>query len=172
VFSAIVASAPLPPSLRTRILPHGAVLYEVGEVTTYYRLDAGGRLLMGGRSRSRTLAGPQAFRFLSDYALRLWPELRGVSWTHGWNGQLAVTPDHMPHLHAPAEGLLCCLGYNGRGVAMATALGRELAGDLRGGKLPWPAAPIRAVPLHRFWKAGVAARLGYGRLRDRLAADG
>jgi len=29
-----------------------------------------------------------------------------------------------------------------------------------------------AVPLHRFWKQGVAARLAYGRLRDRLAAGG
>lgn len=169
VFSAIVASAPLPPALRDRILAGGAVLYELGEVTTYYRLDPQGRLLMGGRSRSRVLAGPDAFRFLSDYAVRLWPELRGVGWTHGWNGQLAVTRDHTPHLHAPAEGLLCCLGYNGRGVAMATVLGRELARHLRGGALPWPATPIRAVPLHRFWRQGVAARIAYGRLRDRLA---
>ena len=172
VFSAIVASAPLPPALRARILTGGAVLYELGEVTTYYRLDSGGRLLMGGRSRSRTLSGPQAFRFLSDYAVRLWPELRGVGWTHGWNGQLAVTLDHTPHLHAPAAGLLCCLGYNGRGVAMATVLGRELARHLQGGALPWPVTPIDAVPMHRFWKPAVAARLAHGRLRDRLAAGG
>ena len=171
VFSAIVASAPLPPPLAARILAPGAVLYELGEVTTYYRLDRGGRLLMGGRSRSRALAGPACFRFLSDYAARLWPDLRGIAWTHGWNGQLALTPDHYPHLHAPAAGVLACLGFNGRGVAMATVLGRELAAHLRGGTLPWPATPIRPIPLHRFWRPGVAARLAYGRVRDRLAAE-
>ncbi len=170
VFSAIVASAPLPAPLAARILAGGTVLYELGELTTYYRVDPTGRLLMGGRSRSRSLAGPQAFRFLSEYAIRLWPELRGVVWTHGWNGQLALTPDHFPHLHAPAPGLLACLGYNGRGVAMATVLGRELARHLNGGALPWQPTPIAAIPLHRFWRQGVAARVAYGRLRDRLAA--
>lgn len=60
------------------------------------------------------------------YAARLWPELGGVTWTHGWNGQLAMTLDHYPHLHEPAPGLLIGLGYNGRGVAMGT-MGRQLA---------------------------------------------
>lgn len=171
VFSAIVASAPLPPALAARILAPGAVLYELGDVTTYYRLDPEGRLLMGGRSRSCALAGPDAFRFLSAYALRLWPELRRVGWTHGWNGQLAITLDHYPHVHAPAPGVLACLGYNGRGVAMATVMGREIARHLQGGPLPFPARPISPIPLHRFWKFGVAARLAYGRARDSLTTS-
>ncbi len=169
VFSAIVASAPLPPALADSIVEGRGVLYELGEVTFYYRVDPAGRLLIGGRSRSRDLAGPDAFRFLSDYAIRLWPALHGVAWTHGWNGQIAATLDHMPHLHAPAAGVLACLGYNGRGVAMATVMGREIARHLQRAELPMPAVPIDRIGLHRFWKAGVAVRLTYGRIRDHWA---
>ena len=169
VFSAIVASAPLPPALAETILDGRGVLYELGEVTTYYRVDGSRRLLVGGRSRSRNLAGPAAFPFLSDYACRLWPAMRGVAWTHGWNGQLAITPDHLPHWHAPAEGVLACLGYNGRGVAMATVMGREVARHLRGAAPLIPFTPIRPIAMHGLWKLGVAARLAYGRARDRLA---
>ena len=36
-------------------MPHGAVLYENGSITVYYRLDAQNRLLMGGRSPLREI---------------------------------------------------------------------------------------------------------------------
>ena len=39
----------------------------------------------------------------------------------------AITPDHYPHVHEPDESVLVCLGYNGRGVAMSTAMGPQLA---------------------------------------------
>ena len=38
-----------------------------------------------------------------------------------------MTRDHYPHVHEPRRGVLICLGYNGRGVAMATAMGAQLA---------------------------------------------
>lgn len=169
VYSAIVASAPLPEALRQSILCSRQVLYELGHVTTYYRIDEAGRLLIGGRSRSRDLDGPRALGFLSRYATRLWPALRGIRWEHGWNGQLAMTTDHYPHLHEPAPGLLACLGYNGRGVAMATLLGRELArrvGGVATEELLLPPTPIRPIPLQAAWPIGVAWQVARGRVLD------
>lgn len=168
-YSAIIASAPLPSDLRQTILRDRQVLYELGHVTTYYRIDAAGRLLIGGRSRSRDLAGPRVLRFLARYAVSLWPALRGIPWEHGWNGQLAMTTDHYPHLHEPAAGLLACLGYNGRGVAMATLLGRELARRASGvasENLLLPPVPIRPIPLHAAWPIGVAWQIARGRVLD------
>ena len=121
VYSAIVASAPLPDALRARVLARGEVVYEAGHVTTYYRVDAQGRLLMGGRGVQRALRGEADHAHLRQYAQRLWPELRDVPWTHAWNGQFALTPDFYPRLHAPAPGLLIALGYSGRGVEIGRA---------------------------------------------------
>ncbi len=168
VYSAIIASTVLPEARRRTILAGREVVYELGEVTTYSRVDASGRLLVGGRSQSRHLAGPACFGFLARHAAGLWPDLAGIGWEHGWNGQLAMTTDHYPHWHEPAPGVLACLGYNGRGVAMATLLGRELARRAQGlaaDALLLPASPIRPIPLHPAWPVGVAARLLYGRAR-------
>jgi len=137
----------------------------------YYRLDAGGRLLMGGRARQRPLEDIADARHLIDYAHRLFPQLNGRQWTHAWNGQLAITPDYFIHVHEPAENVHVCLGYNGRGVAMATAMGMALAERVAGGRaedLPIPVTGIRPMPFHAFWKTGVDLRILYGRIRDRL----
>ena len=73
VYSGIVATEPLPDAVARRILPERPVLYEHESITVYYRLDAANRLLMGGRSRLRSLEGPEGFGELIRYAKRLWP---------------------------------------------------------------------------------------------------
>jgi glycine/D-amino acid oxidase-like deaminating enzyme len=112
-----------------------------------------------------------ALRYLVRYTERLWPELRGVRWTHGWSGQLAVTTDHYPHLHEPADNVLICLGYNGRGVAMATAMGREIARRVLGAQvahLDMPVTALKTIPFHGLWRSAAAAKIAYGRFRDVL----
>ena len=88
------------------------------------------------------------------------------------NGQLAVTTDHYPHIHEPAEGVLVCLGYNGRGVAMSTTMGPQLARRILGGtaaEIDMPITTLKQVPFHGLWKTAVAARITYGRIRDLLS---
>lgn len=171
VFSAIRATSPLPPELARHVIPFRGAVYETGRITVYYRLDEAGRLLMGGRGPQSDLRSPAVLDYLRQHAERLWPALRGVAWHQAWNGQLAVTPDHYPHLHALAPGLLACLGYNGRGVALATAMGRLLATRLVEGEetvLDMPVLPLKPMPMHRFWRLGVWAEVQRGRLLDRL----
>ncbi|MBE9606724.1 FAD-binding oxidoreductase [Acetobacteraceae bacterium H6797] len=171
VFSTILATEPLPEEVQRQILPLRSAVYETGHITVYYRLDDAGRLLMGGRGPQNPADGPSMAPYLRDYAERLWPVLKGYGWTHGWNGQVAVTKDHYPHLHAPEPGLLMSLGYNGRGVAMATAMGSLLARHIAGeplDSLPMPLSPIRPMPFHRFWKIGVTVAVAQRRLRDRF----
>jgi glycine/D-amino acid oxidase-like deaminating enzyme len=168
VYSAIVASEPLG---ETAVMKRRSALYEMGSITVYYRLDAANRLLMGGRTRQRDIGRPDELRTLMGYAERLWPAVRGVRWTHAWSGQIAVTQDHYPHIHEPADGVLACLGYNGRGVAMASAMGPQLARRVLGGKaaeIDMPITTMREIPFHGLWRSAVAARVVYGRIRDRL----
>ncbi|MDB5378639.1 MAG: FAD-dependent oxidoreductase [Rubritepida sp.] len=171
VYSSIASTAPLAQDIARRVMPRRASLYEAGHITVYYRMDQSNRLLMGGRGPQSELTSLEPIRYLMDYAAKLWPELKGAEWTHGWNGQIAATKDHYPHLHEPAPGLLAGLGYNGRGVAMATAMGRQMALRLLGrpaAELDMPVLPIKPIPFHGFWKLGVAWAILQGRLRDRF----
>jgi glycine/D-amino acid oxidase-like deaminating enzyme len=105
---------------------------------------------------------------LFNYAARPWPTLRGARWTHAWSGQLAVTSDHYPHVHEPDESVLVCLGYNGRGVAMSTAMGPQLARRVMGGDIDMPITTLKEIPFHGLWRSVVKARVAYGRSRDFL----
>lgn len=169
VFSGIVASTPLPDGLAEQILNQHEVLYELGQITTYYRVDTQRRLLMGGRSYSHALNGASAFPYLMQRALNLWPALKTVGWSHGWNGQLAVTLDYYPHWHEPEPGLIACVGYNGRGVAMATVMGKNIAHSITGQETPlFPTTPVKPIAGHFAWKMGVAGRIAWGRVADKI----
>jgi glycine/D-amino acid oxidase-like deaminating enzyme len=171
VFSGIAASEPVPEAVAREMMPHRASVYELGSVTTYYRIDRANRVLMGGRCPQTEIDAPGRLGFFMRYATRLWPQIAGIKWTHGWSGQLAVTTDHYPHIHEPAPGVLVCLGYNGRGVAMSTAMGPQLAKRTLGGtaaEIDMPITGLKAIPLHGLWKSAVAARILYGRIRDSL----
>lgn len=171
VFSSIAASAPLPDALANQVMPSGSVLYESGAITVYLRRDRANRLLIGGRGPQRPIHDPAPVRYLTRYAARLWPVLHDIEWTHGWNGQLAMTRDHYPHVHEPAPGLFACLGYNGRGVALATAMGAEIARRVAGAPadtLCMPTSPIAPIRFHGLWRAAVTAKVLEGRIRDRV----
>jgi glycine/D-amino acid oxidase-like deaminating enzyme len=171
VHSGIVATEPIPDDVARSVFPKRSSLYELGKVTVYYRLDSSNRVLMGGRSRQSDVDRADQMRFLMRYTHRLWPQLRPFRFTHGWNGQLAVTTDHYPHIHEPAEGVMVCLAYNGRGVAMSTAMGPQLARRTMGGRaaeIDMPITDLKTIPFHALWKTAVAARVTYGRIRDYL----
>jgi glycine/D-amino acid oxidase-like deaminating enzyme len=171
VFSSIAATAPLSDEIARSIMPTRPVLYESGHITVYYRIDQRNRLLMGGRGPMRWIRSPSDISYFIRYAERLWPQLKGVSWTHGWNSRLAITADHYPHVHEPAENILISLGCNGRGVALSTAMGAQLARRLIGGKdvvIDMPITGIKPMPMHAFWPLGVTAAVLAGRVRDRL----
>jgi glycine/D-amino acid oxidase-like deaminating enzyme len=171
VFSSIAATAPLPDDVAREIMPSRPVLYESGHITVYYRIDQQNRLLMGGRGPMHWIKRASDISYLTRYAERLWPRLKGVSWTHGWNSRLAITADHYPHVHEPAENLLISLGCNGRGVALSTAMGEQLARrlvDAKNAEIDIPISGIKPIPLHALWPLAVTAAVLAGRARDRL----
>ncbi|NJO37825.1 MAG: FAD-binding oxidoreductase, partial [Rhizobiales bacterium] len=172
VYSYIAATDPLPDAVRQTIMPCGAALYQASWEVIYYRVDDQGRLLMGGRGPQRDARGEQDYRHLVAYALKLWPQLEGVAWPWTWHGQVAITRDHFPHLTTPEDGAYLMLGYNGRGIAMAIASGRELAELITSGSQAAIAIPVRKTldtfPFHGFWRLGAAVTVAAHLIRDRL----
>ncbi|HME40987.1 MAG TPA: FAD-binding oxidoreductase [Steroidobacteraceae bacterium] len=170
LFGAIAATEPLPETVARAVMPSRAVLYESGTVTVYYRLDAQQRLLMGGRGPQREISAASSIPHLPAYARMLWPVLEETRWTHAWGGRLAMTADQYPHIHEPADGVLVCLGYNGRGVAMSTAMGALIARRItnRSSGFDMPITRMKGIRLHAMWPLGVRAAIAYGRLSDFL----
>lgn len=168
LFGAIAASAKLPPEIAQAIMPGRSVLYESGAITVYYRVDNEQRLLIGGRGPMREVGAPAEIPHMVAYARKLWPILQSVEWPYAWGGRLAMTADHYPHVHEPAHGVLACLGYNGRGVALATSMGSQLAQRLLKPSIAidMPVTTIKTIGLHALWPIAVRAAIAHGRLRD------
>jgi glycine/D-amino acid oxidase-like deaminating enzyme len=81
------------------------------------------------------------------------------------------TRDFMPHVHTPAPGMTIALGFNGRGIALATSMGKHLAARLVDAKaeFPYPVTEMRPIPLHRLQRFYVAGGVAWYSLLDRLA---
>ena len=68
------------------------------------------------------------------------------------------------------DGVWSGLGFNGRGVAMGTAMGRELALAARGEPTTLPIGVPAPIPAHGLRMLAVASRVAFGRALDRLDA--
>ena len=170
VFGAIAATAPLPDSVARAVMPSRAVLYESGAITVYYRVDGGGRLLIGGRGPQTEISSTAPLAHLLNYAHKLWPALKDVTWTHAWGGRLAMTQDSYSHWHEPAKGVMACLAYNGRGVAMATTMGALVAKRILDPAAPcdMPITDLKPIPLNGLWPLAVRGAILRGRISDFL----
>ncbi|MGE3150374.1 MAG: NAD(P)/FAD-dependent oxidoreductase [Pseudorhodoplanes sp.] len=163
-----IATEPVDEAIRRTILPQGHVSSDSRRVLLYFRFDADGRFLMGGVGSVAEPADRSTFGHLYDATRHIFPQMTAPFVFH-WYGRVAITQDFLPHLHEPAPGLHAALGYNGRGVAMATALGSLLARRVNGEpaeSLPFPTTPIRRIPFHGLRNLYVAAARTYYRLRD------
>jgi glycine/D-amino acid oxidase-like deaminating enzyme len=96
-----------------------------------------------------------------------------LSWDFHWGGFVAMTVDHFPHLNEVEPGLFASVGYNGRGVAMASAMGKVLADKASGTadrELDFPVTRLTPLPLHALRKPIVSAVVAWNALRDRIEA--
>lgn len=166
-----IATAPLSPELQAQILPQGQAVSDSRRILVYYRKSADGRLVLGGRGRMAVPRDERDWKHLHHAMLRLYPQLSGVPIEKRWFGRVALTPDHLPHIHEPEPGLLIAAGCQGRGVGLMTALGPKLAEYIASGdasRLPLPISSIRPIPFHDFRQVGVAATIAWYRFLDAL----
>ncbi|WP_386079523.1 NAD(P)/FAD-dependent oxidoreductase [Vreelandella sp. F11] len=167
-----IATRPLTAEEGSHILPGGEVASDARKLLLYFRRDRAGRLLMGGRGSFNDPRKPSDFRHLENAIIKLYPQLKDVEIDFRWAGRIAITQDSLPHVHEPQQGLTVALGYNGRGVAMGTHLGK-LIGEHLGEPtlkevLPFPFTPIKPIPLHGLQRLYVETVVNYYRARDWL----
>jgi glycine/D-amino acid oxidase-like deaminating enzyme len=166
-----IATAPLSEQMQAAILPGGQAVSDSRRILVYYRKTADGRFVLGGRGRMGLPRSESDWSHLHRAMLRLYPQLADVPIEKRWFGRVAVTPDHLPHIHEPKPGLLIAAGCQGRGVGLMTALGPRFADYMLSGdpeRLPLPISPIRPIPFHAFRQVGVAATIAWYRFLDAL----
>jgi glycine/D-amino acid oxidase-like deaminating enzyme len=179
--SFIIATQPLGKA-GEHILPGGETGSTSQRLLLYFRKDAQGRLLMGGRGHFADPQGASDFAHLERAVELMFPGLGPLQYEYRWSGRIAVTRDFMPHLHQPAPGITMALGYNGRGIAMATLLGQQAAALMGGGGAggsagnsnsaaagcPFPITPLQPIPLHGLQRFYIAAGVAWYSLLDRV----
>jgi glycine/D-amino acid oxidase-like deaminating enzyme len=151
-------------------LAAGEVASDTRRLVFYYRRDGEGRLIVGSRGSRTGFDRFEKYAFLRNWLAASYPMVAQVPITHYWAGQVAITLDRVPHAHNPRPGLHIVTGYNGKGVAMATAIGNRLACriiDDRPEILALPVRPLRPIPFWIFRNLGVAAHVALYRQLDR-----
>ncbi|WP_304502290.1 FAD-binding oxidoreductase [Asticcacaulis sp. AND118] len=158
------ATTPLPPDILRHILPEGHGAWDTAEVLSSFRMDAAGRLVFGSVGALRGAAQGVHSRWGRRAMAKLFPALKGVGFEHEWYGWIGMTDDNLPRFHRFADGVVGVSGYNGRGIAPGTVMGRVLAehvlGKLSEDELPLPVttpqeARHRAVK-EVYYEAGAA----------------
>ena len=171
VRSVQVATHPLSGNLRKSLLPDRHALSDARRLLLYFRTDVHGRFVMGGRGTYNDTSTRRQIAWLKKISADLFPQLKDVDWQHAWGGFVALTRDHYPHLHELAPGVKAGLGYNGRGVAIATAMGRVLANWANGAHaddLDFPVTALQPLPFAFAREVAVEAEILRLRLLDRL----
>lgn len=147
------ATRPLPPDVLAALLPRKLALSDTRSDMHFVRPTLDGRLVTGGGLVSNIQWRPRLDRRIGERLHAMFPAIDpAIAFEYAWYGDVAFTIDFLPHLHELSPGLLSVTGYNGRGVALATTVGRVLAEAIIGQRdsadLDIPRTPLRPLPLH------------------------
>ena len=142
------ATSPLPDDVRKTILPGGEGALDTNMILSSFRLDQAGRLIVGSVGQVEKMGYFVHKNWAQRTIKKIFPQVGTISLEHAWNGQIAMTPDHIPRFHMPDENLVSVSSYNGRGIGPGTVFGKLLAGLVQGASLdtiPLPVSEPKAI---------------------------
>jgi glycine/D-amino acid oxidase-like deaminating enzyme len=121
------ATAPLLHEMRDRVLPGREGCWDTAPVMSSIRLDAAGRLIVGGMGNAEGAAGAIHAGWARRKLRALFPELADQPFEHQWTGRIAMTRDHVPKILSLGPSGYAIFGYSGRGIAPGTVFGTAAA---------------------------------------------
>ncbi|WP_349358915.1 FAD-binding oxidoreductase [Stappia sp.] len=164
-----VATEPLPQNIAASIFPKGHSASDTRRLLHYFRKGPGNTFVMGGRGDYSQTGTERQFEVLRKASVKLYPQLESVGWRYHWGGNVAMTVSHYPQLLRVDDRIWAATGFNGRGVAMATALGKVIADAAQGvpeTELDFPVTQVKPIPFHFMRRYAVMAAVSWARLRD------
>jgi glycine/D-amino acid oxidase-like deaminating enzyme len=122
---------------------------------------------LGGRASFSVADRPSDYAVLRTVIAQMFPAIADIPVEHSWAGRVAITTDFLPHLHQLAPGLIAALGYNGRGVAMATRMGKVIADQIvHGSQNDFPLSTPKGIPFYGLRKPALHLAMQYHRVMD------
>ncbi|MCL4765686.1 MAG: FAD-binding oxidoreductase [Hyphomicrobiaceae bacterium] len=169
VLSWQMATRPLGEDLRRIVMPGRQALSDTHGDLHFCRYDARNRLVTGGALIVPVNGAERLRRRIGDRLRRMFPEIGSIGFDHVWNGYIGMTTDFLPRVHRLGPDGFAWVGCNGRAVALAIALGREIARAIAGvpvAELGLPLTEPRPLAAHRLLRRLAPLRLAELRWRD------
>jgi glycine/D-amino acid oxidase-like deaminating enzyme len=123
------------------------------------------------------VADPRVWQAQAEMFARRFPSLADVAISKRWSGAVGMTADHLPIVGEPdgVPGVFFAGGWNGHGVAMATASGATIAELMLGRgaaclNVPWVRGHAPTIPGDPARAIGVSAYLTALGMMDRMDA--
>ncbi|MEP6067019.1 MAG: FAD-dependent oxidoreductase [Paracoccaceae bacterium] len=126
VLSWQMATQPLGDNLRRSILPGRQAVSDTRGDLRFFRYDARNRLITGGAVIGNYNVANRVRAKAAASLGEAFPDLGVPDMTHIWSGYIGMNWDRFPRVHKLGPDGFAWIGCNGRGVALGTALGREL----------------------------------------------
>ncbi len=136
-FTRIVMTEPLTPEQMESIGWNNRVgIEDARDFIHYYRFTKDNRIVLGGRDVGITYGknmekdlDERNFEELKEYLFWVFPQLKGIKFTHQWGGPVSITLDMAPIIGYLGEDkkALFGLGYIGHGVSATFNTGRTIA---------------------------------------------
>ncbi|MBV9405403.1 MAG: FAD-binding oxidoreductase [Acidobacteriaceae bacterium] len=165
----VAATEALPLGMAEEMIPHHRMLSDTQRSLYWMRLSPDGtRLIFGARPSIFDKDARTAGRLLHRMMCGVWPHLAKVRVEHCWNGFVAMTADHIPHM-GRHDGIHYAVGCNGSGVAMMSYLGYQTARKLLGNQnrpCAFDSDSFPAPPFYDGWPWFIPLVSGWYHFRD------
>lgn len=123
----IVATSPIDPALRQRLIPSNAAACDNNFVLDYFRFSADSRMLFGGRVSYTTMTPPDLKGTMTRRMVQVFPALRGVPVEYVWGGFVDISMNRAPDFGRLGDNLYYLQGFSGHGVALTGLAGQLVA---------------------------------------------
>ncbi|WP_438997805.1 NAD(P)/FAD-dependent oxidoreductase [Candidatus Puniceispirillum sp.] len=171
VTSSILATKPLSDNMIKALLPTGAAVSDCNAALNYYRIDASGRMIFGGRASYTNVQVGNLERDLRRRMEAVFPMLAGADIEQIWSGKIGITVNRIPHFGRTNDDVYFVQGFSGHGVALTGQAGHIIADAISGNgavfdvmtqlnHLPFPGGVFRTPAL--------ALGMAWYKLRDQL----
>lgn len=101
-----------------------------------------------GEPTSRAMTSPDGAAIASEGLLWLFPQLRGVRFTHAWTGPMDMTASLLPFfMSSPGGTVHVGLGFSGHGLTATKVGGKTLTSMVLRADDEWASLPVVGPPL-------------------------
>ena len=127
-----IVTKPLPASVLETILPERQSMTDTRRLFSGIRVHPSGKLHVSLDGPAFNVIGRASTDAATERVRKLFPQIGAFEWDEVWRGWVGVTVNEYPRLLDMEDGRFGAFGYSGRGLALGTLLGRELARHLTG----------------------------------------